>query len=67
FVSFAQHRIFDKKETQVWYQYLSFNMVGEGGFAFLRKSHGGCSSPPNCCQEPPFESTKKQKDKLSLV
>ena len=42
-------------------------MVGEGGFAFLRKSHGGCSSPPDCCQEPPFESTKKQKDKLSLV
>ena len=41
--------------------------MGEGGFAFLRKSHGGCNSPPDCCQEPPFESIKKQKDKLSLV
>ena len=28
-----------------------------GGFAFLRKSHGGCDSPPDCRQEPPFEST----------
>ena len=32
-------------------------LVGEGGFAFLRKSHGGCDSPPDCRQEPPFEST----------
>ena len=23
-------------------------LVGEGGFAFLRKSHGGCDSPPDC-------------------
>ena len=30
-------------------------MVGQG-LAFLRKSHGGCNSPPDCCQEPPFES-----------
>ena len=32
--------------------------VGSGGpgLAFLRKSHGGCNSPPDCCQEPPFES-----------
>ena len=26
------------------------------GLAFLRKSHGGCDSPPDCRQEPPFES-----------
>jgi hypothetical protein len=32
-------------------------LVGEGGFAFLRKSHGGCKAPPGPCQEPPFEST----------
>ena len=31
-------------------------MVGQG-LAFLRESHGGCNSPPDCCQEPPFEST----------
>ena len=30
-------------------------VVGQG-LAFLRKSHGGCNSPPDCCQEPPFES-----------
>ena len=30
--------------------------MGEGGFAFLQKSHGGCDSPPDCRQEPPFES-----------
>ena len=29
---------------------------GGPGLAFLRKSHGGCNSPPDCCQEPPFES-----------
>ena len=44
-------------------------LVGEGGFAFLRKSHGGCDSPPDCRQEPPFESTfpnaKTQKDEPS--
>ena len=27
------------------------------GFAFLRKSRGACDSPPDCRQEPPFEST----------
>ena len=32
-------------------------LVGEGGFAFLRKSHGGGKAPPGPCQEPPFEST----------
>jgi hypothetical protein len=44
-------------------------LVGEGGFAFLRKSHGGCDSPPDCRQEPPFESTflnaQTQKDEPS--
>ena len=30
------------------------------GLAFLRKSHGGCNSPPDCCQEPPFESILAQ-------
>ena len=35
----------------------AFFLVGDGGFAFLRKSHGGCDMPPACCQEPPFEST----------
>ena len=29
---------------------------GGPGLAFLRESHGGCNSPPDCCQEPPFES-----------
>ena len=29
---------------------------GGPGLAFLRKSHSGCNSPPDCCQEPPFES-----------
>ena len=28
----------------------------EDGFAFLRKSHGGCDMPLVCRQEPPFES-----------
>ena len=32
-----------------------FEVVGQG-LAFLRESHGGCNSPPDCCQEPPFES-----------
>ena len=41
-------------------------MVREGGFAFLRKSHGGCNSPPDCCQEPPFESTKSKKTSFRL-
>ncbi len=30
---------------------------GEGGFAFLRKSHAGCECPPDTRQEPAFEST----------
>ena len=30
-------------------------VVGQG-LAFLRESHGGCNSPPDCCQVPPFES-----------
>ena len=34
---------------------LFFKVVGQG-LAFLRESHGGYNSPPDCCQEPPFES-----------
>ena len=34
---------------------VAFEVVGQG-LAFLRESHGGCNSPPDCCQEPPFES-----------
>ena len=34
----------------------SFDEVVGQGLAFLRESHGGCNSPPDCCQEPPFES-----------
>ena len=36
----------------------TFSVLRSGGpgLAFLRKSHGGCNSPPDCCQEPPFES-----------
>ena len=37
------------------YRVLFLEVVGQG-LAFLRKSHGGCNSPPDCCQEPPFES-----------
>ena len=33
----------------------SLEVVGQE-LAFLRESHGGCNSPPDCCQEPPFES-----------
>ena len=29
---------------------------GQNGLAFLRKIHAGCNSPPDCCQEPAFES-----------
>ena len=29
------------------------------GLAFLRKSHAGCDSPPDCRQEPAFESNKE--------
>ena len=40
-------------------QSLKEEVVGQG-LAFLRKSHGGCNSPPDCCQEPPFESILAQ-------
>ena len=36
--------------------YLLLKKSGGPGLAFLRESHGGCNSPPDCCQEPPFES-----------
>ena len=36
-------------------EYSLFEVVGQG-LAFLRKSHAGCNSPPDCCQEPAFES-----------
>ena len=45
----------------------------EDGFAFLRKSHGGCDSPPDCRQDPPFESvlqipiTTKKTNPFGLV
>ena len=46
-------------------------MVGEGGFAFLRKSHAGCEAPPGPRQEPAFESTlndaKRQPRKCGTV
>ena len=35
---------------------LLVEVVGQNGLAFLRKSHAGCNSPPDCCQEPTFES-----------
>ena len=35
-------------------------MAGTAGFAFLRKSHGGSNNPPDCFQEPPFESSEKK-------
>ena len=37
------------------------DMAGTAGFAFLRKSHGGSNNPPDCFQEPPFESGAKKK------
>ena len=36
--------------------YLLLKKSGGPGLAFLRESHGGCNSPPDCCQVPPFES-----------
>ena len=36
-------------------------MVETNGLAFLRKSHAGCDSPPDCRQEPAFESIVKSK------
>ena len=35
--------------------YLLYEVVGQG-LAFLWKSQVACNSPPDCCQEPPFES-----------
>ena len=43
-----------KAPTKRWGLFL---MAEKEGFAFLRKSHGGCNSPPDCCQEPPFKSS----------
>ncbi len=38
-----------------------------GGFAFLRKSHGGCDMRPARRQEPPFKSTlSKQQKSISF-
>ena len=36
----------------------NFQLLRSGGpgLAFLRESHAGCNSPPDCCQEPAFES-----------
>ena len=36
--------------------FVRLDMAGTDGFAFLRKSHGGSNNPPDCLQEPPFES-----------
>ena len=33
-----------------------FVWSGGPGLAFLRESQVACNSPPDCCQEPPFES-----------
>ena len=41
-------------------QRASFDVELVDGFAFLRKSHGGCNMPPACCQEPPFESERRR-------
>ena len=39
----------------------AFTLVEEDGFAFLRKSHGGCGAPPAPRQEPPFEYIRYEK------
>ena len=45
------------------HEHLAMLVFGGGGcFAFLRKSHGGCGPPPAARQEPPFESTREQKN-----
>ena len=36
-----------------------FFVAETDGLAFLRKSHGGCDSPPDCRQEPPFEYSSR--------
>ena len=33
------------------------------GLAFLRKSHVGCNSPPDCCWEPAFESNRNKRNR----
>ena len=40
----------------IHYYLLLQEVVGQNGLALLRQSHGGCNSPLDCCQEPPFES-----------
>ena len=53
--------------------YSKCNIEGaaKDGFAFLRKSNGGCKCPPDTCQEPPFESVlqmpKRTKDQHLMV
>ena len=42
-------------------------VVGQNGLAFLRKSHAGCNSPPDCCQEPAFESILNSLSTASLA
>ena len=43
-------------ETSVNLPLITSKEKPSNGLAFLRKSHGGCNSPLDCCQEPPFES-----------
>ena len=45
------------KGCLAFFRPLRLSQSRSSGFAFLRKSHGGCDSPPDCRQEPPFEST----------
>ena len=42
-----------------WRRLKAAELGEEDGFAFLRKSHGGCGAPPAPRQEPPFESILK--------
>ena len=39
-------------------------LVPPGRIAFLRESHGGCNSPPDCCQEPPFDSACQRNENV---
>ena len=39
-------------------------VLGGGGFAFLRESHAGYKAPPALCQEPAFESTTSKKKQI---
>ena len=56
---FKVHFEFQRNSMKLLFQETSVNsfeeVVGQG-LAFLPKSHGGCNSPPDYCQEPPFES-----------